>query len=281
MRFFAGFVLCFSLLLLSSSWAKEKVQNGWEAYAELQSGNVRFYEGKSKHPRQSVDRRQKLAEGQEPHTIVISCSDSRVPPEQVFDQGLGDIFSIRLAGNVLNADAIASVEYAVEHLGVGLIVIMGHESCGAIKAAIDTKPGASAGSPHLDELIAKIRPHVVDAYRNDHSDNLRAPVKANVKFVAHDLVARSKIVREAVKKSQLIIAQAIYSLNTGHVDFWDVGAKQYVATATPSEEEDMLAEGEEKTAVVHMAPKILPEKVVTEKIVPERMPASERRYMDP
>ncbi len=275
MRFFAGFVLCFSLLLLSSGWAKDKAQNGWEAYAELQNGNVRFSEGKSTHPRQSLDRRAQLAEGQEPHTVIVSCSDSRTPPEQIFDQGLGDIFSVRLAGNVLNSDAIASIEYAVEHFGVGLIVVMGHESCGAVKAALDTKPGTSTGSPHMNELIAKIRPHITEAYREDHSSTFRAPVKANIKFVANDLVARSKIVREAVKRGQLIIAQAIYSLNTGHVDFWDVGAKQYVSNATTRAEEDVLSDREEKTFTVQRAPRILQEKVVTEKIVPERMPASE------
>jgi carbonic anhydrase len=269
-------LLILSLVFATNSWAKGKTQNGWEAYAELQNGNIRFYEGKSTHPRQTIAHREKLAEGQEPHTILISCSDSRVPPEQIFDQGLGDIFSIRVAGNVLGSDEIASVEYAVEHLGAGLLVIMGHESCGAVKAAIETKPGMSAGSPHLDELIAKIRPQASEAYRTISSDsNLREPVKANVKFVAKDLIARSKIVREAVAKKRLVIAQAIYSLSSGRVDFWDVGGKQYVSSKEHSVEEDLLAESDESSVPERRAPKIISEKVITEHIVPERMPASQ------
>lgn len=269
-------IASFSLITISGYTKDKRIKNnGWEAYAELQNGNMRFYEGKAKHPRQSGAQREKLTEGQNPHTIVLSCSDSRVPPEEIFDQGLGDIFSIRLAGNVLSSDAIASIEYAVEHLGTGLLVVMGHESCGAVKAALDTKPGSSAGSKSLDELVAKIRPHVYESFRTDSSgdSHLRAPVKANVQFVAKDLLQRSKIVQEAVAQKRLILAQAIYSLSTGRVEFWNVGAKRYIASTEHSNEEELLADGE-SSAPVRSAPRILEEKVVTERIVPERMPAS-------
>lgn len=227
-------ILVFAAMMVASTgWGKSdgaSGMSGWEAYSELQSGNMRFYDGEPKHPRQNKERREELANGQKPHTIVISCSDSRVPPEEIFDQGLGDVFSVRLAGNVATTEAIASVEYAIEHLGSKLLVVMGHESCGAVKAAIEVPSGKTAGTPNLDELLAKIRPNVADV-KDVQGDPklLRAPVKSNVRAVVKDLLSRSEVVRTAVESHGLIIAQAIYSLKTGRVEFWDVGSKGYVS----------------------------------------------------
>lgn len=220
-----------SLLLLQVSafaaghGAEEKGISGLDAYSALEAGNTRFYEGTAKHPKQDPLYRESLATGQHPHSIVISCSDSRVPPETVFDQGLGEIFSIRLAGHVLNADAIASIEYAIAHLGPKFLVVMGHESCGAVAAAINTKKGQSAGSPSLDELVGKIRPNIESTLKGLSSAEklYRAPVKAQVSATLKDLFKRSAIVRAAVEKEELVMAQAIYSLKSGRVEFWDVG----------------------------------------------------------
>lgn len=201
--------------------------SGWEAFSTLQDGNMRFYEGKSNHPRQDPTVRHGLASGQKPHTIILSCSDSRLPPEAIFDQGLGDLFVVRLAGNILNAEAIASIEYAVSHLGPKLLLVMGHESCGAVGAAIQSKPGQSNGSESLDVLVKHIRSHLsassIQSVETDKS--LRQPVKENVSATMEELLTKSQIVRNAVAHDGLVLGQAIYSLRTGKVEFWELGQK--------------------------------------------------------
>lgn len=224
---FLLFFLSLSAFAADHHHAPAKGPTGWEAYSQLQNGNMRFSEGKLAHPHQDVSRRDSLASGQQPHTIILSCSDSRLAPELVFDQGLGDVFVVRNAGNVVNAESIASIEYAIEHLGSKLLVVMGHESCGAVGAAIATKPGSSAGSASLDVLVKHVRGNLsatsVAAAASDKS--LRPAVKENVTANLRELLQKSKIVREAVHKHGLVLAQAVYSLKTGRVDFWDVGQK--------------------------------------------------------
>lgn len=211
----------------SSKSAEAKVDNskeGWQALQEIQAGNKRFSEGRPNNSDQDKTTREKLATGQQPPVIVLSCSDSRVPPEKIFDQGLGKIFTVRLAGHVLNADAIASIEYAVEHLGSKALVIMGHDSCGAVKAALTTPNGKSTGSPNLDSLIAKIKPGI-SAFKTVSPDDktIEGPVKANVTATVKDLVKRSKIIREAIENQKLLLAQGIYHLASGEVEFWSLG----------------------------------------------------------
>lgn len=193
----------------------------------LQEGNEKFATGKSSRSHQDANRRKELTSGQQPKAIILSCSDSRVPPEHVFDQGLGDIFTIRVAGNVLGAASVASIEYAVEHLGSKLIVVMGHESCGAVKAALGTPASESAGSPDLDNLLSAIRPGLESQDRSIASKDkmLRKPVISNVNFVADRLMTRSKIVRKHVESGQVKIARGIYSLETGKVEFWDASTQ--------------------------------------------------------
>ncbi|MGZ3699559.1 MAG: carbonic anhydrase, partial [Bdellovibrionota bacterium] len=127
---------------------------------ELQAGNGRFA---SSH----VATRKTLALGQSPGTIVLSCSDSRVPPELVFDQGLGRLFTVRVAGNVLTPETVASIEYAVSHLGSRLLVVLGHESCGAVDAALKTPAGGDAGSPDLNQLIREIQHNLSEKAQGD------------------------------------------------------------------------------------------------------------------
>ena len=210
----------------AAAGAKEGM-NGWEAFSSLQNGNMRFYEGKSQHPHSDVPRREELASGQKPHTIILSCSDSRTSPELIFDQGLGDVFPIRVAGNVVSPDALASIEYAVEHIGSRLLLVLGHESCGAVNAAVGSKAGVSSGSEHIDQLVTHIRGHLsAGAIASATTDKtIRLPVKENVVRTMRELLKRSEIVREAVRKKGLVLAQGIYSLKTGRVEFWDVGSK--------------------------------------------------------
>lgn len=201
--------------------------SGWEAFSEMQNGNTRFFEGRAKHPHQDPTTREGLASGQKPHTILISCSDSRVPPEEIFDQGLGDIFSVRLAGNTATTEGIASIEYAIAHLGPKLLVVMGHESCGAVGAAVGSKPGVSNGSESLDTLVTNIRSHLsASAVSSAATDKtFRDGVKDNVSATIRELASKSEIVRNAIAKDGLVVAQAIYSLKTGRVEFWDMGSK--------------------------------------------------------
>ena len=194
------------------------------AFADLQAGNKRFMKGEPKHPDQQYALREKLVNGQRPPAIILSCSDSRVPPELVFDQGLGRVFTVRVAGNIIDPATVASIEYAVEHLDSKLIVVMGHEGCGAVKAALETPVGTSAGSRDLDTLLGAIRPNLgAERSAKGEGKTLRSAVKANVNAVAEDLMIRSKIVREHVNGGKVAIVPAVYSLESGLVDFWNTG----------------------------------------------------------
>ncbi|MEY3901220.1 MAG: hypothetical protein RL189_526 [Pseudomonadota bacterium] len=195
-----------------------------ESLELLRQGNQRFVENKMTSPRRDDKTRLELATTQRPFAIVLSCSDSRVPPEVVFDQGLGDVFVVRNAGHVLDAGPIASIEYALEHLGARLIVVMGHESCGAVKAALSTPMGKSAGSVDLDRLVAKIRPYLGSLKPMSSDKLLRGPVKANTAGVARELVKKSSIVREKLQHQEVSLVTAIYGLSSGQVEFnmWDL-----------------------------------------------------------
>ncbi len=189
------------------------------ALQDLKDGNARFVSGHAASCQNATARRPELAAGQAPNAIILSCSDSRVPPEQVFDQGLGKLFVVRDAGNILNPDAIASIEYAVANLGSRLIVVLGHESCGAVKAAIQTPPGKDAGSPSLNELVTQIRSNL-GAVTSSSDPKLRAPVIKNIGSVARELLLRSKIVHDAVSSGKVRIQEGIYDLDSGKVEFF-------------------------------------------------------------
>ncbi len=191
-----------------------------EALSMLVDGNERFMQGKSIHPSQDSAYRASLAKGQKPKAIILSCSDSRVSPEILFDRGLGELFVIRSAGEVADAAGIASIEYALEHLGANLIVVLGHTSCGAVQAALSTPMGTSAGSPSLDTLVGHIRPHVASVQKDSADKSLLIPVKANVEGIAKSLSKNSKIIKEAIDSHHAKVVQGVYRLDTGKVDFW-------------------------------------------------------------
>lgn len=248
------FVLSLTAFASDPHAAPAKGPGGWEALSTLQSGNMRFFEGHPHHPNLDGARRELVAKGQHPHTIIVSCSDSRVPPEEIFDQGLGDIFTVRNAGNVMSVESIASIEYAIEHLGSRFLVVMGHESCGAVGAAVASVPGQSNGSESLDVLVRGIRSHLSqDAVAAASADKtFRKGVKENVSASLADLVKKSAIVRAAVASKGLVLGQAIYSLSSGRVEFWDVGKAAGLA-ASPGEDHDekvLLPVGEVKEEVI-------------------------------
>lgn len=190
------------------------------AFSWLKNGNTRYVKGMLRKDGQSDKDRQRLVTGQKPHTIMLSCSDSRVPPEILFDQKLGEIFVVRTAGEALDNAAIASIEYALEHLGSHLLVVMAHESCGAVKAAFTTLKGGDAGSPALNALVKDIHPRIGKFLGKEPTGGFLSEAKANASGVARDLVARSKIVSERVKKDQLQIETAIYHLGSGWTEFY-------------------------------------------------------------
>jgi carbonic anhydrase len=179
----------------------------------LIEGNRRFYSSRLNHPDQDAERRKEISGGQHPFAAIVGCSDSRVPPEIVFDQGLGDLFVVRLAGNVLDDMAIGSLEYAVEHLHVPLIVVLGHTSCGAINAAMADSGGAEG---FVGRIISAIRPSIDAAGRGGADANEIARVHA--KRMADLLVSASPILKEEVTRNKLTIVSARYDLSTGVVE---------------------------------------------------------------
>ena len=185
------------------------------ALQKLIDGNLRYAQGNASHPNQSLERRAELVSGQHPFAVILSCSDSRIPPELVLDQGLGDIFVIRTAGEVVDNASLASIEYAVDHLGVPLVMVLGHDSCGAVTAAV--QGGEAEG--HLGSLIDFIRPAVEQAREaGEESDLLNSSIDNNVHNIVEALENSQPILSEKVEKGELTIVGARYHLDSGVVD---------------------------------------------------------------
>lgn len=177
-------------------------------------GNKRFVAGKPT-PREIVSQRQSLEKTQHPLVAVLSCSDSRVPPEVVFDQGLGDLFVVRVAGNSADPIGIGSLEYAVEHLGSKVIVVLGHQRCGGVTAACS---GDKMPSPNLDALIQPIMEACRVAKEQHGSEDLvEFAIKSHVRKTADDLLSHSDILKHAHDEGKLTIIGAYYSLDSGMV----------------------------------------------------------------
>lgn len=191
-----------------------------DPFAELQRGNARFADNKPLHPHHDPRWRHDTAvHGQHPWATVVSCSDSRVPVEMIFDAGLGDLFVVRVAGNVVEAHESGSVEYAVEHLHTPLVVIIGHEHCGAVDAVVQGGVG-HGDMPHLVDHIAP----VVARLRNEKPGLskdalLHAAVRQNAIHSMNDLISRSEIVREAMAAGKLTVRCGVYDIDTARIDW--------------------------------------------------------------
>ncbi len=185
-----------------------------EVMQRLQDGNTRFVADHLDGKLQDSSRREALIGGQDPYAIILSCADSRVVSELAFDTGLGEIFVVRVAGNVANSSSIASIEYAVAHIGTPVIVVLGHQSCGAVTAAI---AGGDNGY-NLNHLLSHITPAIT---ASGESAGVNDVVKKNAQLTAAELVGRSSIISQAVADGKLKIAPAYYNLDTGKVDFLD------------------------------------------------------------
>ena len=215
-----------------------------DAIARLKDGNARFTAGNLQHPHESNEeraymaknsyenpggislgmtseraakRRSELTKSQHPFAIILSCSDSRVPPEIVFDEGLGDLFIVRVAGNVLNNEGLGSIEYGVDILGARLIVVLGHQSCGAVDAAMKTVAAKGKAPGHIQSLVTAIEPVVNSTPKGD----LDTMIKANVKHVVDALHSSTPILKARVDSGDIQVIGGYYTLDTGAVTFLD------------------------------------------------------------
>ncbi len=224
MNFFRYTLLACTILFSITVFCKEEHRKKGDvapkkALEILKSGNKRFTSNHLRTDGLSSSDREKLVSAQKPHTIILSCSDSRVPPEIVFDQKLGEVFVVRTAGESLDSAAIASIEYALSHLGSNLIVVLGHDSCGAVKAALATLKGADAGSVWLNKLVADLHPHLKKFAELTPTDGVIVESWANVEGVAKDLVERSEIIKKLVDSGEVKIQNALYHLGSGTVEW--------------------------------------------------------------
>lgn len=194
----------------------------------LRDGNSRFVAGvRSSNTIPDPERRRELLlEGQNPFAVILGCSDSRVPAEMIFDQGLGDLFVIRIAGNIVAPSQIGSIEFAVERFGTPLVVVMGHTNCGVVAATLEQiqKPQENQ-SRNLRSIVERIRPFVeplvATELRNDPVALLKQAVRVNIRVSVNQLQHGSEVIERLVNREELVIVGAEYSLETGQVEFFD------------------------------------------------------------
>lgn len=182
-----------------------------EALKRLADGNARYTAQRTQHPDQSAMRLSETAKGQHPFAIILGCADSRVPPELIFDQGLGDLFVVRVAGNVVDPHVLGSLEYAVEHLGAKLIVVLGHERCGAVQAAV----GGGKPEGNVASLVQSIRPALAKAKKE--GDAVENAVLANTLYVADQVRSSGPLLNKLVKEGKIKVVGARYDLDDGSV----------------------------------------------------------------
>jgi carbonic anhydrase len=196
--------------------ASPVVDTPGDALAALLAGNRRFVAGRARHPHQSLADLHRLAAGQHPFAITVGCADSRVPPELLFDQGLGDLFDNRVAGNIVDDLLLGSIEFAVEEFGSPLIVILGHERCGAIKATVDAINTGGTAPGHIADIVDALKP-IVQPVLTQPGDVVDNAVRANIHAQAARLIGRSEIIAEHVAAGELRIVGARYDLDDGRV----------------------------------------------------------------
>src|SRR5215475_10857095 len=207
---------CSCLVFAATSMASDSSGvSGDDALRRLLSGDKRFVAGKSEEPHGAalVERRHALAKDQKPFAVIVSCSDSRVPPELVFDVSRGDLFVVRTAGEVVDAVGLGSIEYAIEHLGTRLVVVLGHQRCGAVSAAVSgaTETGG------IQDVLKAILP-AVEETKGQSGDPIDNAVRANARDIAKRLQSSGPIITPRVQSGEVKIVAAYYSLDTGQVE---------------------------------------------------------------
>ena len=184
-----------------------------QALQLLIEGNKRFAAMNATHPNQGKERRDEVKGGQKPFAVIVGCSDSRIPPEILFDQGIGDVFVIRLAGNIVDDTALGSIEYAVDHLGARLVVVLGHAKCGAVTAA--TQGGEAHG--HIGSIVQLIIPAVEQA-RAKSGDLVDNSIKENARLVAATISSSKPILSKMAEDGKIAVVPAYYDIDTGMVE---------------------------------------------------------------
>lgn len=198
-----------------------------EGVLRLKEGNRRFLSGQDHADRLGYEaRRRELAKGQNPFAIILGCSDARVPAEIIFDQGLGDLFVIRVAGNIVAPSQVGSVEFAAERFGTKLVVVLGHTGCGAIMATLEELRRPTEGhSPNLRSIVDRVRPAVEPLFEGEQPGDgaglEHRAVRANIRASANQLRHGSQILERLIAQEGLRVVGAEYSLDTGEVDFFD------------------------------------------------------------
>lgn len=192
-----------------------------EALRALKTGNARFFSGQARRPEVSAAERRAQILGQTPFAVILSCSDSRVPTEIVFDQSLGTLFITRVAGNVVDTGTTGSIEYAVEHLKTHLVVVMGHEGCGAVKAALLPAADRARETPSIQALLNQIVPSVSQIPKiRDETAKMREAVVANVRQQVFN-IKKQPTIREATANNKIAVVGAFYEITSGAVDFFE------------------------------------------------------------
>jgi carbonic anhydrase len=195
-----------------------------EALERLKQGNERFVRRQSLHGQISEELFVSLRDGQQPFAVILGCSDSRVPTELVFDQSFGDLFVIRLAGNIVSPGVVGSIQFAHRQLGTSLLVVLGHEDCGAVKAALAAKFHRAKHPEQIQQLVDMVEPALdgIDASLAS-ADQLKAGVEANVRWSMHQLISKHEGSLSSREKRDLLIVGAVYEISTGKVHWLDDG----------------------------------------------------------
>ncbi|GAC82790.1 carbonic anhydrase [Gordonia paraffinivorans] len=199
-----------------------------QAWRVLRDGNERFVTGESQHPSQGIEDRERLVGGQHPHVVLFGCADSRLAAEIIFDQGLGDMFVVRTAGHVIDSAVLGSLEYAVEVLEVPLIVLLGHDSCGAVKATLDALDELQIPGGYIRDVVERVAPSIL-AGRSEGLSRVDEFEARHVVETGRLLMQRSRIVADRIATGKLAIVGLTYKLSDGRVNlesvYGDIGEK--------------------------------------------------------
>jgi carbonic anhydrase len=200
---------------IPTEYARPSISNPDEALAQLMQGNARFVDAKMVHPAQDPEHRLRVSQGQQPFATILTCSDSRLPPEVIFDQGLGDLFVVRVAGNIVDAALTGSVEYAVDHLNTPLVVVIGHQRCGAVEATLESIQHNSKPHGDIGALVSAITPAIPVAEQRP-GDLLENTVRVNAEM-SRDALAKSPELAGRIKSGEVKTLAAYYSLDDGRI----------------------------------------------------------------
>lgn len=195
--------------------------NPVDAWKSLKEGNERFVAGRVQHPSQGIEDRTRLVASQHPGAVLFGCADSRVAAEIIFDQGLGDMFVVRTAGHVVDSAVLGSIEYAIAVLDVPLIAVLGHDSCGAVRATVDALDSGDVPGGFIRDVVERVSPSILSARRDGYTDSYEFEAR-HVEETAKLLMQRSRIIADKIESGDLAIVGLTYQLEKGHAQLREV-----------------------------------------------------------